>query len=285
MASFNLFLDKISRSVAESLPLQKRKRAKQVLKHLLSPDQIALRGGNMATSKVSVIPFPVQNSTHPTRILTGPAKILSIDSKIRVAVQPLELTEAENCQVKERSLALTNNPTVAQYFRCVADRVLEDSSRKEQIEDAAILFLAGWSVATGMTGRLFHAVKTTAALAIPDDSQRTALQVSMAAAQAIELMDAGNDDVLEAFADLSDDGEVMECAGIAARRMQTCGNSRKEIESVLAWLLATWMVIDPQTPGGRNAKVKTTGAASWPWVKRLRGCCTSGSPDCLRGAP
>jgi hypothetical protein len=130
------------------------------------------------------------------------------------------------------------------------------------IEDEALLFLAGWSVANGMTSRLFHAVKTTAALAIPDDSQRTALQVSLTAAQAIEMMGAGNDDVLDAVVDLTDDGKVMECAGIAAQRMQECGNSRKEVESVLARLLATWMVIDPQTPGGRNAKVKTTSAAS-----------------------
>jgi hypothetical protein len=214
----------------------------------------------MAFSKV--IAFPVQNSTHSTRIPTGSAKILSIESKIRVSVQPLELTEAETSLVKERSLALINNPTVAQYFRRVTDRVLEDSSRKEVIEDAAILFLAGWTVANGMTSKLFQAVKTTAVLAIPDDGQRTALQVSMSAAQAIEMMGAGNDDVLDAVVDLTDDGEVMECAGIAAQRMQECGNNRKEVESVLAWLLATWMVIDPQTPGGRNARVKTTGTAS-----------------------
>jgi hypothetical protein len=160
----------------------------------------------------------------------------------------------ENKQVKERSLALTSNSNVAKYLRLSAERIMKNVSRKELIEDATLLFLGECKTVFRRSSRLFEMLKGTAQVKARASAD---LHAGMAASQAIELMGAGDEDVLDATVDLADDTEAMKCIGMAALHIQGCGKDRRKIASVLSWLLAAWTLAGLQNgPGVFHANAK-----------------------------
>ena len=113
----------------------------------------------MATSKIAVFPFPAQTSH-----------------------LALELMAVENKQVKERSVALTSNSNLAKYLRFSAERVMENVSRKELIEDATLLFLGECKTVFRRSSRLFEMLKGTAqvkARASADHARRPAARFAV----------------------------------------------------------------------------------------------------------
>jgi hypothetical protein len=88
----------------------------------------------------------------------------------------------ENKQVKERSVALTSNSNLAKYLRFSAERVMENVSRKELIEDATLLFLGECKTVFRRSSRLFEMLKGTAqvkARASADHARRPAARFAV----------------------------------------------------------------------------------------------------------